>query len=342
MTKTPSIKSRKTLHLKYALDENSQGGDTGLDQVQLPYHALSGQDLNKIDLSTTFLDKKINAPFFISCMTGGPDKAALINQRLAKAAQKYRIPMGLGSLRIVLKHPETLPTFQIRKYAPDIPLMANLGAVSLNYGLTWKDCQKVVDLTGADALVLHLNPLQEALQLGGDTNFTNLLPKIEHIVKKMSVPVIVKEVGHGIDYQTALQLFKIGVNIIDTAGTGGTSWAWIEAQIAGDTRRADLFKTHGISTYDSIHQCLQAITDFSSIGSPRRWNSSNTKKQGPIILGSGGIRTALDIARCIHLGCYLAGFARPFLLSALKSQEDVEKLIENLMDDLRVVRYFTE
>jgi len=285
----------------------------------LPYHALGGKDLNKIDLSTTFLNKTINIPFFISCMTGGPDKTASINQRLAKAAQKYRIPMGLGSLRIVLKHPEVLPTFQVRKYAPDIPLMANLGAVQLNYGLTWKDCQKVVDLTESDALVLHLNPLQEALQLGGDTNFTNLIPKVATVVKKLSVPIIIKEVGHGIDHQTARQLFNIGIKIIDTAGVGGTSWAWIEAQIARDEKRASLFQNFGLSTYDSIQQCTQI--------------------KGLTVLGSGGIRTGLDIAKVLHMGCHLAGLARPFLLAALKSQTAVEQLIDNLTTELKIINY---
>jgi isopentenyl-diphosphate delta-isomerase len=331
----PPIKSRKQLHLKYALDENSQTGDTGLDQIKLTYHALSGHNLNKIDLSTEFIGKPINAPFFISCMTGGPDKAALINQRLAKAAQKYRIPMGLGSLRIVLKHPETLPTFQVRQYAPDIPLMANLGAVSLNYGLTWQDCQKVINLTEADALVLHLNPLQEALQMGGDTDFTKLIPKIEKVVNKLSVPVIVKEVGHGIDRQTALQLFKVGVAIIDTAGVGGTSWAWIEAKIAGDDRRAQLFKAHGLSTYDSINQCLQAKQNFTKRHSELVSGSNSYIS----ILGSGGIRTGLDIAKVLHLGCHLAGIARPFLLHALKSQESVEKFIEQLITELKIIKY---
>ena len=269
--------------------------------MRLPYYALGGQDLSQVDLAAVFLGRKVGAPFLISCMTGGPDKAGLINQRLAKAAQKYRVPMGLGSLRIVLKHPEVLPTFQIRKWAPDIPLLANLGAVQLNYGLGWKECQKVVDLVDADALALHLNPLQEALQLGGDTNFKDLLPKIETVVKKLSVPLIVKEVGHGIDQRTAKQLFEVGVRIVDVAGAGGTSWAWIEAMIAGDEKKAEIFKNFGLNTHDSIQQCLQV--------------------KGLTVIGSGGIRTGLDIAKVLHLGCKMAGIGRPFLLAALVADE---------------------
>ncbi len=314
-----SIKKRKQLHLEYALQDDCESGSTGLEQVRLPYHALGERDLEEVDLSTEFLGKEVGAPLFISCMTGGPEKAGLINRRLAKAAQKYRIPMGLGSLKIVLKHPEVLPSFQVRKYAPDIVLMANLGAVSLNYGLTWKDCQQVVDLVVGDALVLHLNPLQEALQMGGDTNFSDLLPKIEEVVKKLSVPLIVKEVGHGIDYQTAKQLFEAGVKVVDTAGVGGTSWAWIEAMIAGDEQRAKVFKDYGLSTYDSVNECLRV--------------------KGLTVLGSGGIRSGLDIAKVLQLGCKMAGMGRPFLLAALKSEKSVEELIERLTEELRVVEY---
>jgi isopentenyl-diphosphate delta-isomerase len=316
---TPSIKKRKSLHLRYALDPQSQTGSTGLEQVRLPYTALPQRSLDAIDLSLEFLGKKVSYPFFISCMTGGPQKARMINTRLAKAAQKLNIPMGLGSLRIVLKYPELLPTFQVRKYAPDILLMSNLGAVSLNYGLTWRDCQKIVDMVEADALVLHVNPLQEALQLGGDTNFQNLLPKIEQVVKKITVPVIVKEVGHGIDYQTAKSLFDIGVNIIDTAGVGGTSWAWIEAKVAGNERKAALFKDVGISTYDSITQC--------------------TKIKGLTVLGSGGIRTGVDIAKVLFLGCRMAGLAWPFLCTAMHSHEAVDALCHQLIDELKIALF---
>ena len=314
-----SIKKRKALHLKYAMDEESQTGSNGLEVVRLPYRALPEESLEEIDLSTSLFGKKIGAPFFISCMTGGPQKASVINERLAKAAQKFRIPMGLGSLRIVLKHPEVLPTFQIRKWAPDIPILANIGAVQLNYGLGWKDCQKVVDLVEAAALVLHMNPLQEALQLGGDTNFKNLLPKIAEVVKRVSVPVIAKEVGHGINYQTALQLAKVGVQIVDTAGVGGTSWAWIEAKIAGEEQNAQMFKDFGLSTYESILECK--------------------KVEGLTVWGSGGIRTGVDIAKVLHLGCEMAGLAWPFLLAALKSEEAVEGLVERLMGVLRVARF---
>jgi isopentenyl-diphosphate delta-isomerase len=227
--------------------------------------------------------------------------------------------MGLGSIRIALRYPELLPTFQIRKYAPDVPLMTNLGASSLNDGLTWKDCQKAIELTGADALVLHLNPLQEALQPGGSTDFRDLMPKIEQVVKNLNVPIIIKEVGHGINYQTAKSLFDIGVTIIDTAGSGGTSWAWIEAKIAGDEKKAEVFKKFGLTTYESITACKQI--------------------KGLTVLGSGGIRTGIDIAKVLHLGCDLAGLARPFLIAALKSQEAVGKLCEDLIDELKIAQF---
>jgi isopentenyl-diphosphate delta-isomerase len=313
------INKRKSGHLFWALDPLSQTNTNGLEKVTLPYSALPDRSLEDIDLSTQFLGKKITYPFFISCMTGGPQKTMTLNTRLARAAQKFNIPMGLGSVHIALRFPELLPTFQVRKFAPSIPLLANLGASSLNDGLTWKDCQKAVDVTEADALVLHLNPLQESLQPGGSTDFQGLLPKIAQVVEKINVPVIVKEVGHGIDGHTAQDLFNIGVKIIDTAGVGGTSWAWIEAKIAGNERKAEVFKQFGLATYESIIAC--------------------TKVKGLTVLGSGGIRTGLDIAKALYLGCQLAGLARPFLVAALKSEEAVEDLCEQLVTELKIARF---
>lgn len=313
------IKKRKSSHLLWALDPLSQTNTNGLEKVILPYNSMPDRSLEDIDLSTQFLGKKISYPFFISCMTGGPEKAKLINTRLAFAAQKFNIPMGLGSILIALRFPEFLPTFQIRKLCPTIPLMANLGAVSLNEGLTWKDCQKAIDLTGADALVLHLNPLQEALQTGGNVDFKGLLPKISQVVEKLSVPVIIKEVGHGIDRKTAQNLYNRGVTIIDTAGMGGTSWAWIEAKIAGDERKAEIFKKFGLMTYESITACTQI--------------------KGLTILGSGGIRTGLDIAKTLYLGCALAGLARPFLIAALRSEEAIDTLCNQLISELKIATF---
>lgn len=316
------ILKRKSRHLEFAKDPRSQGGGSGLEKVILPYRALPDALLGEIDLSTNFLGKEINYPFFISCMTGGPTLASVINTRLAKAAQKYRIPMGLGSFRIALRHPEFVSSFQIRKYAPDIPLMANLGASTLNEGLTWQDCQKTVDLTGADALVFHLNPLQEALQEKGSCDFRGLASKIGKVVEKLSVPVIVKEVGHGIDYDSAKMLFESGVKIIDTAGTGGTSWAWIEAMVSGDTKSAEIFKNFGISTYDSINECLK-ISKLT-------------------VLGSGGVRTGIDVAKVLYMGCKLAGIAQPFLTAALDSEEAIEKYIESLVNELRIAKFCSQ
>lgn len=313
------IEKRKLDHLYLALDPLSQTGMSGLENVILPYTALPNRSLENIDLSTEFLGKKISYPFFISCMTGGTKKAKSINSRLAKFAQKFNIPMGLGSIYIALRFPELMSTFQVRKAAPNIPIMANLGAASLNEDITWQDCQKAVDLTEADALALHLNPLQEALQRGGSTNFAGLLPKIAKVREKLRTPVIVKEVGHGIDKKTAQDLYNAGIEIIDTAGAGGTSWSWIEAKIAGDTRKSEIFKHFGISTYESIIACAQV--------------------KGLTVLGSGGIRTGMDIAKVLYLGCGLAGLARPFLAAALKSEEEVERLCRDLISELKIASF---
>ena len=299
--------------------QGKEHSSNGLEKVILPYSALPDQSLEEIDLSTKFLGKKISYPFFISCMTGGPEKAKLINVRLAKAAQKFKIPMGLGSIHIALRYPELLPTFQVRKFAPDIPLMTNLGASSLNNGLDWRDCQRAVDLIGADALVLHLNPLQEALQRDGSTDFRGLLKKIGEVARKIKVPVIVKEVGHGIDGKTAQDLFNAGIKIIDTAGAGGTSWAWIEAKISGNKRGTEIFKDFGLSTFESIMACRQV--------------------KGLTVLGSGGIRTGLDIAKVLYLGCSLAGIARPFLIAALESEEALDTYCANIISEIRIALF---
>jgi isopentenyl-diphosphate delta-isomerase len=221
------IENRKSEHLRVCIEEDVefQQLTSGLEKYRFTHCCLPELDRSDIELGTTFLGKSLKAPILISSMTGGTELAHLVNTRLATVAQRYGLAMGVGSQRIALEQPELAPTFAVRSLAPDILLLANLGAVQLNYGCGLEDCLKLVELLEADALILHLNPLQEWVQSGGDSNFKGLLAKIQQICAQLPVPVIAKEVGNGISAVMAKQLIEAGVAAIDVAGAGGTSWA---------------------------------------------------------------------------------------------------------------------
>ncbi|MDY7024483.1 MAG: type 2 isopentenyl-diphosphate Delta-isomerase, partial [Cyanobacteriota bacterium] len=236
---------RKADHLRICLEEDVQFRQqtNGLERYRFTHCCLPELNRNEIDLTTAFLGKTLRTPLLISSMTGGTAQAKLINQRLAKAAQHFKIAMGVGSQRIAVENPQLSDTFSVRSLAPDILLFANLGAVQLNYSYGLEQCQRVVETLEADALILHLNPLQECIQTEGDTNFRGLLDKIATLCSKLSVPVIVKEVGNGISATMAQRLREAGVDAIDVAGAGGTSWAKIEGERATDPRQRRLGET---------------------------------------------------------------------------------------------------
>ncbi len=324
MTKTAyssEIEKRKKEHLKIAVSPESQTGDTLLSNYRFVHNALPEIDFNKIDTQVYFLNKKIALPFFISCMTGGVLEGGKMNKRLAIAAQKYNIPFGLGSQRAVIEHPGLSKFFEIRKYAPTVPIFANIGLVQLNYGFGIKEFQRCVDMVNADALVVHLNPIQEAIQPEGNRNWENLLPKLEKVVQKLKVPVIVKEVGCGLSTDVIKRLYDIGLRIFDTAGWGGTSWPKVEG-LRGKPDRSlgELFGEWGIPTAESIKMAAEFKKTHKDI----------------TILGSGGIRNGVEIAKAICLGADVVGIAAPFAKAALESQEEVEKLIEKYALELRV------
>jgi isopentenyl-diphosphate delta-isomerase len=333
MASTKQIEKRKAEHLKFALSPKAQIGNPGFDRYRFIHNALPEIDFDKIDTSTAFLGKKVNYPFFISCMSGGVAEGVGMNKNLAKAAQKFGIAMGVGSQRVALENPNLAKTFQIRQYAPDIPIMANLGLVQLNYGFGLAECKRAVEMISADALVFHLNPIQEVIQPEGNRNFEKLLPKLEKIVKKLFVPVIVKEVGFGLSEDVVRRLYNIGIKIFDTAGWGGTNWAWVEDRRDRDRdrdrdRMGHVFSQWGIPTADSIKMCA----DFRS--------KLKTNHQPLItIFGSGGIRAGIDIAKAICLGADLVGIAAPFAKAALKSSGEVEKLIETYTHELKTAMF---
>ena len=306
----PIIEQRKKDHIAINLEEEVYSAiSTGLEKFRLLHCALPEIDLKEIDTSSTFFGKKLAFPILISSMTGGTREAEKINRNLAICAQSFRLPMGVGSQRAGLENDDSMQSFKVRKYAPEILLFANLGAVQLNYSYTVEHCKKVVDSVGADALILHLNPLQEALMEDGDTNFKGLLNKIEEVVRKISVPVVIKEVGWGISQEIARKLINAGIKAIDVAGAGGTSWSEVEKYRASQDylkETASVFKDWGIPTADSILQIRREFKEF------------------PLI-ASGGLKNGIDIAKCIALGSNLGGMARQFLLPAADSEEAVFK-----------------
>jgi isopentenyl-diphosphate delta-isomerase len=321
------IENRKSEHLRVCIEEDVefQQLTNGLEKYRFTHCCLPELDRSDIELGTTFLGKSLKAPILISSMTGGTELAHLVNTRLATVAQRYGLAMGVGSQRIALEQPELAPTFAVRSLAPDILLLANLGAVQLNYGCGLEDCLKLVELLEADALILHLNPLQEWVQSGGDSNFKGLLAKIQQICAQLPVPVIAKEVGNGISAVMAKQLIEAGVAAIDVAGAGGTSWAKVESQRAKDNRQRHLgqvFADWGLPTAE----CITTI---------RSMNSTIP------LIASGGLKNGLDLAKSIALGADLGGLARPFLVAAIESEAAVDELVKFLIAELEIVLFCT-
>jgi isopentenyl-diphosphate delta-isomerase len=324
MSKVAPIDQRKADHIKINLERDVRSAlTTGLEHYHFIHQALPELGLEAVDLTLNLFGKKLNAPILISSMTGGTADAQAINIRLAEAAQAAEVAMGVGSQRAGLEKPELAASFQVRKVAPDVLLFANLGAVQLNYGYGVEECRRAVDMIQADALILHLNPLQEAVQAGGDTNFAGLAKKIETICRKLGVPVIAKEVGWGISEKSARLLSNCGIAAIDVAGAGGTSWSQVEMHRAPDefTRElAGTFVGWGLPTAEAIQMVKKAIPEM-------------------IVFASGGINDGLDIAKCIPLGATLGGMAGKFLKAAAISSERVDHLLNLTRRQIQVTMF---
>src|SRR6185503_3195066 len=324
MPKVAPIDQRKADHIKINLEKDVRSVlTTGLEKYRFTHEALPELDLERVDTSLNLFSKPLAAPILISSMTGGTAEAETINLRLAESAQECKVAMGVGSQRAAIEHPDQAKTFQVRRVAPDIVLFANLGAVQLNYGYGVDECRKAVDMIHADALTLHFNPLQEAVQDAGDTNFANLSKKIEEVCKKIEVPVIAKEVGWGISERTAKLLADCGVSAIDVAGAGGTSWSQVEMHRAPDEFTRELAATFvgwGIPTADSILNVKKAAPDMT-------------------VFASGGIKDGLDIAKCIALGATLGGMASQFLKAAAVSTEKAVEMMKLTKRQIEVTMF---
>ena len=324
MKKDALLPQRKDDHLKINLEQDVQSGiSTGFKSLRLKHKALPESEFELVDTSLTLFNKQLTAPILISSMTGGTAAGAAFNRTLAQAAEQYGIAMGVGSQRAAIENPELAESFKIRRFAPKALLFANLGAVQLNYGYGIEESKKAVDMLEADALYLHLNPLQEALQPEGNHNFSGLLPKIEQICRSLPVPVLVKEVGWGIGLETARQLLEVGVAGIDVAGAGGTSWAKVEMYRQPDLTQASInsaFGDWGIPTAQNLLELQQL-------------------EGNPLIIASGGLRDGVDLAKSLALGAKLGGFARKFLLAANLGEAELNNQIELIKTQLKVAMF---
>ncbi len=320
--------SRKTEHIRICLDEDVQarGISVGLEDYRFIHQALPELDLAELDLSQMLFGKRVAAPILISSMTGGAEWSARINRNLAEAAQQHNLAMGLGSQRAAIENPELTYSYQVRHYAPDIPLFANLGAVQLNYGYGPEQCRAAIEMIRADALILHLNVLQEAVQPNGNTNFKGLFQKIEEVCRELAkddVPVIAKEVGNGFSKEMSRRLREVGVSGLDVGGSGGTSWSQVESyRIKSPIERnaAEAFAGWGVPTAQSVLWAREVAPDLT-------------------VIGSGGLRSGIDIAKIIALGADMGGLALPFLKAAEISAEAVSATIEQLVRELKITMF---
>lgn len=325
VTEEDETSSRKAEHLLINIDRDvaAKGIDAGFDAYRFVHNALPEIDLAAVDPSVEIFGRKLSAPLLISCMTGGTRKARRINSRLARVAREHGLAMGLGSGRALLERPELLASFDVRSDAPDILLFANLGAVQLNKGYGVDDCRRLVEMLSADALVLHLNALQEALQPGGDTCFGGVLSRIAALCREIEVPVVVKEVGWGIAPDAVRALFDAGVAAVDVAGAGGTSWSEVERYRSLEPWRgrvAASFADWGISTAECVRAARAAAPD-------------------KILFASGGIRSGLDAVKAIALGADLVGIAGPFLRAADAGLDEANELAREYVEVIRVAMF---
>lgn len=327
MVEKAVTENRKREHIETVLssDVGAKGVSTGFDRFFFEHNALPGLSLDEIDLGAEVLGKRLDAPLLISSMTGGAAKARDINLRLAEAAQRLGIAMGLGSQRAALERDELADTYRVRAVAPDILLFANVGAVQLNYGFGADEIRRAVDMIEADAVFLHLNPLQEAVQAEGDRDWRGLFEKIEALIPGLGIPVVVKEVGNGLSAALVRRLADIGVAAIDVAGAGGTSWSEVEAH-----RQADPFVRHvahtfagwGIPTALALMEARRAVPDLP-------------------VFASGGLRDGIDVAKAIRLGASMCGVAAPVLGSATGTAETVADRMAGFIAELRIAAFCT-
>ncbi|WP_080834735.1 type 2 isopentenyl-diphosphate Delta-isomerase [Cohnella massiliensis] len=325
MEEPNATERRKSQHIEICLNERVEGEriTTGFERYRFRHQALPEIDYAAVRTDTEFLGRKLGAPFLISSMTGGTEQASNINRNLAVLAQTRGWAYGVGSMRAAIERPELMETFRVRRFAPDIPILANLGAVQLNYGFGYDECMRAAEKLEADALVLHLNSLQEAFQPEGNTDFRGLLKRIGELCRRLPFPVGVKEVGWGIAADVSERLADAGVAFLDVAGAGGTSWSQVEKHRSADPvarLAAEAFADWGIPTAECVREVRRQLPDI------------------PLI-ASGGLANGVDAAKSLALGAHLAGFGRSLLLPAVTSPDMLSSLAERLERELRTAMF---
>lgn len=320
-----SIRKKEHLELCETDKVKFKTKSTGFENYEFKHYAVTEVDINKIELKSRFLGKKINYPFLISCMTGGTDEANNINARLAVVAENLGIPIGVGSQRQAMENDEFSYSFKVvRKNAPNVPVLSNIGAAQVTHLKSVSQLQKIVDMIEADALVIHINPLQELLQGEGEINFKGLLKKIRLIVKKLKIPVIAKEVGAGISNEAAKKLLEVGIKGIDVAGAGGTSWAGVEI-LRTKKNEDNHFWDWGLPTSFCIKEVSKLKTKFKFT-----------------LIGSGGISNGLEAAKALALGADIIASARPVLIKLNETGiQGTEEFIKGMFNEIKQIMFLT-
>lgn len=322
MLGTVTLAERKLKHveacLHYPVEYETR--TAGFERYDLPYCALPETDLAEIDTRTQFLGKPLVAPVLIGAMTGGAELSGTINRNLAVAAQQLGLGLMLGSQRVMLARPEATHSFAVRPYAPDILLIGNLGVAQLNQGYGATEVVRAIEAVGAEALAFHTNPLQEALQSGGDEDFSGLVAKLREVVPQIPYPLILKEVGHGLSAAVARSVADVGLAALDVAGAGGTSWAKVEEFVNYGAVRQPALAEWGIPTAIALREVRAVLPDM------------------PLI-ASGGIRSGMDAAKALALGAQAVAIARPLLAPALESAEAAATWLKGFIWELKVAMH---
>jgi isopentenyl-diphosphate delta-isomerase len=318
---------RKDKHLRICLEEDVDfvGISNGFEAYRFDHDALPEINKNDIQTQTHFLGKELSIPLMVGAMTGGTAQAGEINRILAQAAEQTGVAFALGSQRRMLESAEALSSYDMRQYAPNTLILGNLGAVQLNYGVTAEQISELMAQTAVDGINFHLNPLQEAIQPEGDTNFSGLLDRLKETIPLLPGPVVLKEVGAGISATTARKIAQLPIAALEIAGVGGTSWAKIESFRATDmiqSETGEQLASWGIPTAESLITCKKELPDL------------------PLVC-SGGMRTGLEMAKALALGAHMVAMAMPFLHAAQDGVDSVVATIEQIREELKTVMFVT-
>lgn len=317
-----NLSTRKLKHVEVCLNYpvEYQTRTTGFEKYDLPYKALPESDLAHIETKTSFLSKPLEFPLLIGAMTGGAELSAKINKHLALAAEHLGVGLMLGSQRVMLENPQARASFDVRSYAPNSLLIGNLGVAQFKKSYDHRHILKAIESIGADALALHTNPLQEAMQQDGDKDFSGLVEIIHDLLPNVPYPVVLKEVGHGLSKDVIEAVKGAGFAAFDIAGAGGTSWAKVEEFVNyGQLRNPELAEW-GIPTAKVLQEARRIVPQI------------------PLI-ASGGIRTGLDIAKALVMGANVVAIARPLLSAAIVSEQVVIETIQDLIWQTKVAMH---